>query len=69
MLYLLSVKNLKELKHTIPMFLSRGPANPRQTALKAVKTAADWDQVFNKELARGLKDVRDERQPDIEAII
>jgi hypothetical protein len=57
------------LKHTIPNFLSRGSANPRQTALKAVKTAADWDQVFNKELARGLKAVRDERQSNVEAVI
>jgi hypothetical protein len=32
------------LKHTIPNFLSHGSANPRQTALKAVKTAADRDQ-------------------------
>jgi hypothetical protein len=57
------------LKHTIPNFLSRGSANPRQTALRAVKTAADWDQVFNKEMAKGLKDVWDERQPDVEAVI
>jgi hypothetical protein len=57
------------LKHTIPNFLSRGASNPRQTALKAVKTAADWDQVFNKDLAKGLKDVWDERQPDVEAVV
>jgi hypothetical protein len=57
------------LKHTIPNFLSRGSSNPRQTALKAVKTAADWDQVFNKDLAKGLKDIWDERQPDVEAVV
>jgi hypothetical protein len=48
------------LKHTIPNFLAPGSANPRQSALKALKTAADFDQVFNKDLARGLKDVWEE---------
>jgi hypothetical protein len=57
------------LKHTIPNFLAKGSANARQSALKAVKTAADFDQVFSKDLAHGLKDVWDERQPDVEAVI
>jgi hypothetical protein len=58
------------LKHTIPNFLSRGSSNPRQMALKAVKSsAADWDQVFNKYLAKGLKDIWDECQPNVEAVV
>jgi hypothetical protein len=43
------------LKHTIPNLLLKGASNPRQTALRAVKTAADFDQIFSKELAIGLK--------------
>jgi hypothetical protein len=57
------------LKQMIPNFLARGSANPRQSALKALKTAADFDQVFDKDLAQGLKDVWEERQPDVEAVI
>jgi hypothetical protein len=57
------------LKHTIPNLLAKGTSNPRLTALKAVKTAADFDQVFSKDLTKGLKDVWDERQPDVEAVI
>jgi hypothetical protein len=34
-----------------------------------VKTAAKWDQVFSKDLSKGLKDVWDERQPDVKAVI
>jgi hypothetical protein len=30
------------LKHTIPNLLSKGASNPRQTALRAIKTAADF---------------------------
>jgi hypothetical protein len=57
------------LRHTIPNFLAKGTANSRLTALKSVKTAADWDQVFSKDLSRGLKDVWEERQPDVESVI
>jgi hypothetical protein len=44
------------LKHPIPGFFRKGiSANQKLTALLAVKTAADWDTVFTKEMTRDLK--------------
>jgi hypothetical protein len=57
------------LRHTIPNFLAKGTANLGLTALKVVKTAADWDQVFSRDLSKGLKDVWEERQQDVESVI
>jgi hypothetical protein len=57
------------LRHTIPNFLAKGTTNSRLTALKSVKTAAEWDQVFSRNLSKGLKDVWEERQPDVESVI
>jgi hypothetical protein len=37
--------------------------------LKSVKTAAEWDQVFSKDLSKDLKDVWEERQQDVESVI
>jgi hypothetical protein len=58
------------LKHPIPGFLGKGlSANRKVTALLAVKTASDWDTVFTKEMARGLKNIWKENQSDVEAVI
>jgi hypothetical protein len=58
------------LKHPIPGFLGKGTsANRKFTALLAVRAAADWDTVFTKEMARGLKNIWKENQADVEAVI
>jgi hypothetical protein len=58
------------LKHPIPGFLGKGSATNRTTtALLAIKTAADWDVVFTKEMARGLKNLWKENQANVEAVI
>jgi hypothetical protein len=58
------------LKHPIPRFLGKGSVSNRKfTALLAVKTAAEWDTIFTKEMVRGLKKLWKENQADVEAVI
>jgi hypothetical protein len=46
------------LKHPIPGFLGKSvSANRKVTSLLAVKTVSDWDMIFKKEMARGLKNI------------
>jgi hypothetical protein len=58
------------LNHPIPVLLGIDTStNCKVTAMSAIKTAADWDTVFTKGMARGLKNLWKENQANVEVVI